>query len=54
MPSPFGSDRELQSTQVQKTRVHAHRLFRYSLRCIVEMAVQIYTSVAMHLSANVL
>lgn len=44
--------RQVQSGQFEG--VHAHRLFRYSLRCIVEMAVQIYTSVAVHLSANVL
>ena len=33
-------------------RVHAHRLLRYSLRCIVEIGNQIYTSVAVNLSAR--
>src|SRR5260370_4480709 len=32
--------------------VHAHRLLRYSLHCIVEVTAQIYTSVAAHLSAR--
>jgi len=45
---------EPKTAKFTKTGVHAHRLFRYSLRCIVEKAVQIYTSVAVHLSANVL
>jgi hypothetical protein len=38
--------------KVLKTWVHAHRLFGYSLRCIVEIQVQTYTSVAVHLSAR--
>ena len=33
-------------------RVHAHRLLRYSLRCIVEMADRTYTSIAVDLSAR--
>jgi hypothetical protein len=32
--------------------VHAHRLLRYSLRCIVEMRKQIYTLEAVNLSAR--